>query len=420
MVNSSLRQNNILEDKNNIILFKNNKFITTNNPIILFIEGDGVGPDIMKTTIKVINSACEIAYDKKRQITWKEVYAGEKAKQKYNTYLPDKTLDKIKKYRIALKGPLTTPIGGGFRSLNVSLRQKLDLFACVRPVKYISGISSPLKDPKLDIVIFRENTEDVYAGIEFEQDSIEAKEIINFLNSKLNTKLKQQTSIGIKPISESATKRLMRSAIQYAIDNNRKKITIMHKGNIMKFTEGAFMKWCYETAKKEFSDTTILESNIIESENSKQNINNKIIINDRIADSMFQQILLRPKEYNLIITTNLNGDYISDAAAAQVGGLGISPGANINSECGLAIFEATHGSAPKYTNLDKVNPSSLILSAVMMLETIKWNKAADLIKTALQKTITQKKVTYDLARQINNTQELKCSEFGNEIIKNIK
>lgn len=397
-----------------IITFKDGNFIVPGKPVILFIEGDGVGPDIMRTTKKVVDSACKTVYGNKKRINWKEIYAGEKAKQKYNTFLPNETLEKIKKYRIALKGPLTTPVANGYRSLNVALRQELDLFACVRPIKHISGVPNPLKKSELDIVIFRENTEDVYAGIEFKQSSKQAKEIIKFLQSKLDIVLKKETAIGLKPISEFASKRLMRAAIKYAIKNNRKKITIMHKGNIMKYTEGSFMNWCYEVAKDEFPNKTFLET-----KTSKLGKGDKIIINDRIADSMFQQLLLRPKEYDIVITTNLNGDYISDAAAAQVGGIGISPGSNINYEKGYAVFEATHGTAPKYANLDKVNPSSLIFSAVLMLEIISWTKAADIIKKAVEKTISHKKVTYDLARQIKGAKELKCSEFGKEIIKNM-
>lgn len=392
-----------------LIKFEDNAFIAGNNPTILFIEGDGTGPDIMNASKRVIDSACRIAYSDKKRIEWKEIYAGEKAIKTSGTILPDETIAAIRKYRIALKGPLETPVGKGIRSLNVALRQELDLFACIRPVKYIQGVPSPLKVPKLDIVIFRENTEDVYAGIEWQQSSKEAGKIIEFLNSNFNTCLKKETAIGIKPISEYASKRLMRTAINYALKNSRKKITIMHKGNIMKYTEGAFMKWCYDVAKEEFFNIT----------STDENETGKIIINDRIADSMFQQLLLRPDEYDIIITTNLNGDYISDAAAAEVGGLGMAPGSNINFTDGYAVFEATHGTAPKYAGLDKVNPSSLILSSVLMLEAIGWTKAAQIIATALEKTIMQKKVTYDLARQIQGAHELKCSEFADEIIKNM-
>jgi len=393
------------------IKFEKGNFIVPNTPTILFIEGDGIGKDITPVMQKVVDAAVAKSYNKQRKIQWKEILAGEKANKQSGSYLPDETLNAIKNYRIAIKGPLATPIGGGIRSLNVTIRQKLDLFACVRPVKYIPNVPSPLKNPDIDYVIFRENTEDVYAGLEWQQDSQECSKIIDFLNKNLNTKLKK-SGIGIKPISETATKRLMKSAIKYAIKNNRKKITIMHKGNIMKFTEGAFRQWCYELAEQEFDNQTIKESDL-------KGDTDKIIINDRIADSMFQQILLRPTEYDMIIAPNLNGDYISDAAAAAVGGLGMAPGANINYETGIAVFEATHGTAPKYAGLDKVNPGSLILSAVMMLETMQWNEAAELIKKALQKTIQQKIVTYDLARQIEGAQEVSCSDFGSKIIDNL-
>lgn len=394
----------------NIIQFHNNQFVPPDHPIILFIEGDGIGPDIMKATRQVVDAAVNHAYPN-RKIELKEVFAGEKAEQMVGDYLPKETIQAIRQYRIALKGPLTTPVGEGIKSINVALRQELDLFACVRPVLYIPGVPSPLKNPNLDIVVFRENTEDVYVGIEWKENSIEATKLIHFLNSELGTKLKR-AGIGIKPISSQATKRLMRAAVHYALVHHRKKITIMHKGNIMKYTEGAFRQWCYDLAGEEFAKNTIPESDMKES-------TDKIIINDRIADSMFQQILLRPEEYDMIICPNLNGDYLSDAAAAAVGGLGMAPGANINYEKGLAVFEATHGTAPKYAGLDMVNPGSLLLSAAMMLETLNWPEAATLIRDALRKTIQQKIVTYDLARQIQGAKKVSCSGFADALMKSI-
>ena len=396
------------------INIENSTLKVPDNPIILYIEGDGIGIDITPASLKVIDSAVEKAYKNKRKINWMEIYAGEKAKEKYNNYLPDDTLRAIKHFKIALKGPLTTPVGSGIRSLNVSLRQTLDLYSCVRPVRYFQGVQSPLKNPeKLNVTIFRENTEDVYAGYEWQKGTKESIELINHLNTTYNTKISTDSGIGIKPISETASKRLVRAAIDHAIKNNRKSVTLVHKGNIMKYTEGAFKTWGYEVAKDEFRDQTVTEEEIT----NGAPIDNKIIINDRIADSMFQQVLLRPEEYDILATTNLNGDYLSDACAAQVGGLGLAPGANIGDN--IAIFEATHGTAPKYAGLDKVNPGSLILSGVMMLNYIGWSEAAQLIEKALEKTIAQKKVTYDLARHMEGAQELKCSEFGNAIIRNM-
>jgi len=390
-----------------------NELVVPDNPIICFIEGDGTGPDIWKASKKVFDAAVEKAYNGTKKIEWKEIFAGEKAKQKIGSYLPEETIEAIKEHLVAIKGPLTTPIGGGIRSLNVTLRQRLDLFACIRPVRYFNGVPSPVKNPeKLNIVIFRENTEDVYAGIEWEAGTQEAKEIINYINETFNKTILQESGIGIKPMSEFCTRRLMRMAINYAIKNKRKSITIMHKGNIMKYTEGAFSKWAYKEAEENFKDVIIKETDITPNTNTE----GKIIIKDRLADSMFQQILLRPDEYDIIVTPNLNGDYLSDAASAQVGGLGMAPGANIGK---YALFEATHGTAPKYAGLNKVNPSSLILSGVMMLEYIQWNEAANLIIKALEKTIQEKFVTYDLARQMQGATEVKCSEFADKIVQNM-
>ncbi|MGC8764265.1 MAG: isocitrate dehydrogenase (NADP(+)) [Brevinematia bacterium] len=382
------------------------------NPIIPFIEGDGTGPDIWKAARLVFDSAIEKAYKGKKEIKWMEIYAGEKAEKLYGVYLPEETLLAIEEFVVAIKGPLTTPVGGGIRSLNVALRQLLDLYACVRPVKYYKGTPAPVKKPEnVDMIVFRENTEDVYSGIEWPKDSNEVKMLIDFLKNSLQKEVKEDSGIGIKNISESGSKRIMRKALKYAIENNRKSITIVHKGNIMKFTEGAFKNWAYEVAVDEFRDYVVLESEL------SGKPTDKIIIKDRIADNMFQQVLTKPEEYDVIVTTNLNGDYLSDALAAQVGGLGMAPGANIGDH--FAVFEATHGTAPKYANLDKVNPSSLILSGVMMLEYIGWNEAAVMIKNALEKTIQSKVVTYDLARQIEGAKEVKCSEFAKEICKNL-
>jgi len=383
------------------------------NPVICFIEGDGIGPDIWNASQRIFNAAVAKAYNGTRKIEWKEILAGEKAKEKKGTYLPEETIEAIKEYVVAIKGPLTTPIGGGIRSINVTLRQRLDLFACVRPVRYFNGVPSPVKSPeKLNIIIFRENTEDVYAGIEWEANTNDAKTIISFINETFDKSILSDSGIGIKPISPFGTRRLMRMALNYAIKNKRKSVTIMHKGNIMKYTEGAFAKWAYQEAEENFNDKIIKESDI-----NGNNAEGKIIIKDRLADSMFQQILLRPDEYDVIVTPNLNGDYLSDAAAAQVGGLGMAPGANIGK---WALFEATHGTAPKYAGQDKVNPGSLILSGVMMLEHIGWNEAANMIINGLQETINQKFVTYDLARQMQGATEVKCSEFANKIIENLK
>ncbi len=384
------------------------------NPIIPFIEGDGIGPDIWRATRMVLDAAVEKAYNGKRSISWKEIYAGEKAKEKTGEYLPQETLDAISEYVVAIKGPLTTPVGEGIRSLNVTLRQVLDLYACVRPVRYFKGVPSPVKRPELvNMVIFRENTEDVYAGIEWPAESPEAKKVIDFLAKELGAKIRSDSGIGIKPISKTGTFRLVRKAIRYAIENNRDSVTLVHKGNIMKYTEGAFRNWGYELAATEFPEKTISEAEVWEKHGGNVP-EGKIVIKDRIADAMFQQILLRPAEYSVLAMPNLNGDYMSDALAAQVGGLGMAPGANIGD--GVALFEATHGTAPKYTGLDKVNPGSLILSGAMMLEYLGWDEARDKIYEGLERAISKKRVTYDLARQIPDAEEVKCSEFAKSMV----
>ncbi len=401
------------------ITVKNGKLIVNNNPIIAFIEGDGIGPDIWSASKRVFDAAVEKAFNGKKKIAWMEIYAGEKALKVYgeNKWLPEETVDAIREFTIAIKGPLTTPVGGGIRSLNVALRQHLDLFACVRPVKYYSGVPSPMKRPKLlDIVIFRENTEDVYSGVEFKAKSSEAEQLINYINKEFNKKIRVDSGIGIKPISEFGTARLVKKAIEYAIANKRKSVTLVHKGNIMKFTEGSFKEWGYKLAKTEFSDVTISEDELWSKFDGKMP-EGKILIKDRIADSIFQQLLLRPDEYEVLATPNLNGDYLSDAAAAQVGGLGIAPGANISYH--TALFEATHGTAPKYAGQDKVNPGSLILSGVMMFEYIGWKKVSKMIEKAMKKTIKSKVVTYDFARLMKGATEVKSSQFADSIISNM-
>lgn len=403
-------------------------------PIIPFIEGDGTGPDIWAASVRVFNAAVENAYNGKRKISWKEVYAGEKAYKLTGKWLPEETLDTIHEYLVAIKGPLTTPVGGGIRSLNVALRQILDLYVCLRPVKYYKGVPSPVKDPtKTDMVIFRENSEDIYAGIEWMTGTEEGEKLKRFLLEEMGVstmRFPDTSSIGIKPVSREGTARLVRGSIQYAIRNKLPSVTLVHKGNIMKYTEGQFKQWGYELAEKEFGDLVftwnqydrIAEAEGKEKANEVQEAAlkaGKILIKDVIADAFLQQILTRPSEYSVIATMNLNGDYISDALAAIVGGIGIAPGANINYETGHAIFEATHGTAPKYAGLDKVNPGSLILSGVMMLEYIGWNEAAELIVNGLQKSIMEKNVTYDFARLMDNPNEMKCSEFGTSIINNM-
>ena len=395
---------------------KNDQLIIPDNPIIPFIEGDGIGPDIWHATEMVINAAVKKAFNGKRKIHWMEIYAGEKSYNNYGKWLPDETPEAIKNYHIAIKGPLTTPVGGGIRSLNVSLRQILDLYACIRPVRHFEGVPSPVAKPgALNVVIFRENTEDVYAGIEWESGSDIANRIIKMIKEEYHKDIRENSGIGIKPISPFGTKRLVRKAIQYAINNNRKNVTLVHKGNIMKYTEGAFRDWGYELTKEEFPDSAITEAVFWDEYSGMER--DKVVVKDRIADAMFQQILLRPEEYNVIATSNLNGDYLSDACAAQVGGLGMAPGANVSDD--IALFEATHGTAPKYTNQDKVNPCSLILSAVMMLDHMKWREAGSLIIDAIRKTIRQKKVTYDLERQMTGATKLTTSGFAEAIITNM-
>ncbi|MFD1171322.1 NADP-dependent isocitrate dehydrogenase [Oceanobacillus picturae] len=416
------------------ITVENGKMNVPDVPVIPFIEGDGTGPDIWAAASSVIEAAVEKAYNGTKKIEWLEVFAGQKAFDQTGEWLPKDTLDKINEYKIAIKGPLTTPIGGGIRSLNVALRQELDLFTCLRPVRYFEGVPSPVKRPEdVDMVIFRENTEDIYAGIEWQKGSDDVKKVIEFLKNEMNVsniRFPETSGIGVKPVSEEGTKRLVRSSIEYALNEGRKSVTLVHKGNIMKFTEGAFKAWGYEVAEEEFGDKvfTWAEYDRIVEKDGKDAANKaqdealaagKILVKDSIADIFLQQILTRPKEFDVVATMNLNGDYISDALAAQVGGIGIAPGANINYDTGHAIFEATHGTAPKYAGLDKVNPSSVILSAVLMLEHLEWREAADLITKAMDKTIASKVVTYDFARLMDGAKEVKCSEFGQELIKNM-
>ncbi len=427
----------VLPGKGEKIEVRENEWNVPANPIIPFIEGDGIGPDIMNASMTVWDEAVKFAYKEKRKIEWFEIFAGEKAIEKYGEPLPEDTLKAIRNFNIAIKGPLTTPVGGGYRSLNVSLRRLLNLYACVRPVKYYQGVPSPLKNPeKMDIIIFRENTEDVYSGIEWEEGSIEAKKVIDFLNNEMGVKLEYDAGIGVKPISKSKTRRLVRKAVQYAIDNNKSSVTIVHKGNIMKFTEGAFKKWGYELATEEFREHIITEDELYDQVKAEDgvtpmtkegafkslragrpagNSGGRIVVKDRIADQMFMQLLTRPDEYEVLALPNLNGDYLSDAAAGQIGGLGIAPGANIGDN--VALFEPTHGSAPKYRGLDKVNPSSLILSGVMMFVYIGWTEVADLIKKGLEKVFLDKKVTYDLARQMEGVKPIKTSQFAQAIVE---
>jgi len=399
------------------IKYKNNRLEVPDNPVILFIEGDGIGPDIWRATKLVVDEVVKKTYSGSKKIFWQEILAGEKAYEKTKEWLPQETLDKIKEYKVAIKGPLTTPVGGGIRSINVALRQLLKLYACLRPVRYFQGVPSPVKNAaKVDMVIFRENLEDVYSGVEWQQGSAEAKKVIDFLNNSMGTAILADSGIGIKPISITNTKNIVRKAIDYALENKRKSVTLVHKGNIMKFTEGAFKDWGYELARDEFFAQTITEDELWDKYNGEQP-EGKIIIKDRIADAMFQQVILRPAEYDVIATSNLNGDYLSDALAAQVGGLGMAPGANIGAN--EAIFEATHGTAPKYAGLDKVNPTSLFLSAELMLRFLGWKEAADNMIKAIEKTILEKKVTYDLERQMEGATLLKCSEFGEAVVQNI-
>ena len=430
------------------IEIKDGKLVIPNDPIIPFIEGDGIGPDIWRAAKMVLDAAVQKAYGGEKKIAWYEVYAGEKAAAKYDgNYMPQDTFDAINHFIVAIKGPLTTPVGGGFRSLNVTLRQVLDLYACVRPVRYFEGVPSPVKHPeKLNIIIFRENTEDVYSGVEFRQGTEACDRLIDFLNNDLmpsnketaKKKIRLDSGIGIKPISKTASNNLQKKALQWAIARNLPSVTFMHKGNIMKYTEGAFKDWGYEFVLKEFRDQVISEDELWDQGKAEDGVtpitregafahlrggkpvgdpNGRIVVKDRIADSIFQQILLRPDEYSMLITPNLNGDYISDAAAAQVGGLGMAPGANMGDFVGL--FEATHGTAPKYTGQDKVNPGSLILSGQMMLEYLGWNEAAELVTKGIQETINQKRVTYDLERQMEGAVKLKCSEYAAAICENM-
>ncbi|OAH56211.1 MULTISPECIES: NADP-dependent isocitrate dehydrogenase [Bacillaceae] len=416
------------------ITMQNGELNVPNNPVIPFIEGDGIGPDIWAAASRVLDAAVEKAYSGEKKIVWKEVLAGEKAFNQTGEWLPKATLEEIDQYLIAIKGPLTTPVGGGIRSLNVALRQELDLFVCLRPVRYFDGVPSPVKRPEdTDMVIFRENTEDIYAGIEYAEGSDEVKKMIGFLQNEMGVskiRFPETSGIGIKPVSKEGTERLVRAALNYAIKEGRKSLTLVHKGNIMKFTEGAFKTWGYELAEKEFGDQvfTWAQYDKIKAEQGTDVANKaqsdaeaagKLIVKDSIADIFLQQILTRPKEFDVVATMNLNGDYISDALAAQVGGIGIAPGANINYETGHAIFEATHGTAPKYAGLDKVNPSSVLLSGVLLLEHLGWNEAASMITKSVENTISSKVVTYDFARLMDGATEVKCSEFADELIKNL-
>lgn len=401
------------------IRIENGNLVVPNDPVIPFIEGDGIGVDIWAAAVKVFDAAVEKAYKGEKKINWLEVFAGEKANKVKGEFLPQDTIDEIKKYLVAIKGPLTTPVGGGFRSLNVAIRQKMDLYACVRPVRYFNGVPSPVKEPELiDMTIYRENTEDIYVGIEYLTGTPEADKVIKFFIDEMgvkNIRFPETSSIGVKPVSKEGTYRLVRSAIKYAIETGQDSVTLVHKGNIMKFTEGKFKEWGYQIAKEEFG--------AVDYQGGPWQVINvdgrEIIIKDVIADAFLQQILTRPAEYDVIATLNLNGDFISDALAAQVGGIGIAPGANINYETGVAVFEATHGTAPKYAGLDKVNPSSLILSGEMMFRYMGWNEAADLLSSGIEKSIISKRVTYDFHRLMEGATKLKCSEFGDEIIKNM-
>ncbi len=418
----------------NSITMVNGTLQVPDKPIIPFIEGDGTGPDIWRATVRVLDAAVKAAYGEKKQIQWLEIYAGEKANKLFGTWLPDDTVAACRQYKVAIKGPLTTPVGGGIRSLNVALRQMLDLYVCLRPVRWFQGVPSPVKNPAaVDMVIFRENTEDIYAGIEFEQGTEDNARFLQLMQEHFPERFRkirfpETSGIGIKPVSQEGTERLMRSTIDYAVANNRKSVTIVHKGNIMKYTEGAFRHWAYALAEREFSDLTYTWAQWAKTQaksgeqaaNDEQQEaleNGRILIKDTIADITLQQVLTRPKDFDVIATMNLNGDYLSDALAAQVGGIGIAPGGNINYQTGTAVFEATHGTAPKYANLDKVNPGSLILSGEMMLRYLGWTQAADTIINAMNNAINAKKVTYDFARLMENASEIKCSEFADELIR---
>ena len=400
------------------ITIENNKLVVTDNPILGFVEGDGIGPDITRAAMRVWNAAVEKAYGGKRKVHWAELFLGEKAAGIYDgDYFPAETLEAVTDLIVSIKGPLTTPVGGGFRSLNVSLRQDLDLYACVRPVDYFDGVPSPMKNPEnVHAILFRENTEDVYAGIEYESGTPENEKLAKFLREEMGAQFFEGAGIGIKPISAFGSKRLVRKAIQYAIDNNKDSVTLVHKGNIQKFTEGSFRKWGYELAAEEFAEETITEAELWDNYDGKQP-EGKIVIKDRIADIMFQLMQLRPAEFSVIATTNLNGDYLSDSMAAQVGGMGIAPGANMADH--IAVFEATHGTAPKYANLDKVNPSSLMFSGSMMFDYIGWKEVSEMIANAFAKTIQQKVVTYDFARQMDGATEVSTSGFADALIANL-
>lgn len=400
------------------ITIQGGKLSVPDNPILAFIEGDGIGPDITKASLRIWDAAVQAAYGGQRKVAWMEIYAGEKAAQLYGgNFMPEETFDAMREFIVGIKGPLTTPVGGGFRSLNVTLRQVLDLYACVRPVRWYQGVPSPVKHPEdVNMVIFRENTEDVYAGIEYESGSPENEKLAKFLREEMGATFFEGAGLGIKPISAFGTKRLVRKAIQHALSEGFDSVTLVHKGNIQKFTEGAFRKWGYELAKEEFGDVTITEDQLWSEYNGKQP-EGKIVIKDRIADIMFQLALLRPQEFGVLALPNLNGDYLSDALAAEVGGLGIAPGANIADY--IALFEATHGTAPKYTNQDKVNPGSLLFSGCMMLDYIGWREASQLIHRAFEKTVSQKVVTYDFARQMEGATEVRTSEFASAIIQNL-
>jgi len=395
------------------ITFHDGALSIPDKPIIPFVEGDGTGPDIWRASVRVFDAAVEKAYGGEKKVEWMEVFAGEKAHKAFSDWLPQETVDAMQEFRVSIKGPLTTPVGGGIRSLNVTLRQVLDLYACIRPVRYFEGVGAPVKEPeKVNIVIFRENTEDVYAGIEWKARSAEAEKIRDYLRTEFGSEIREGSAIGIKPMSEFGSKRLVEMAIRHALEKNRESVTLVHKGNIMKFTEGAFRDWGYEVAKEKFATSTVTEGDI--AKGMRDSRADAVIIRDRIADSMFQQLLLRPSEYSVIATPNLNGDYLSDAAAAQVGGLGIAPGGNVGD--GVAVFEATHGTAPKYANLDKINPGSVILSGVMMFEYMGWTEAASLIIRGVENAIKAKRVTYDLARQMAGATEVSTSAFGDAVI----
>jgi len=405
------------EKSGSIVYSEDGNLIVPDFPVIPFIEGDGIGPDIWRAARLVLDAAVSGVFGDKRKIQWLEVLAGEKAFNQTQSWLPNDTLEAIKTYRVAIKGPLTTPVGEGIRSINVGLRQELDLYACVRPVKYIDGIPSPMLRPsEVDMIIFRENTEDVYMGLEWKAGSSTAQKIIDLVKSEDGRNIRPDSGVGLKPISRFGTRRLVRMAIEYALEHKKQSVTIVHKGNIMKFTEGAFRNWGYEVANDEFNEKTITEMELWEKYNGTIP-SDKVVIKDRIADAMFQQILLRPAEYDVLAMPNLNGDYMSDALAAMVGGLGMAPGANIGD--GIALFEATHGTAPKYAGQDKVNPGSLILSGAMMLDYLGWKAAGERVREGLEKAVAQKRVTYDLARQMEGAVEVKCSEFAEEIVRHI-